>query len=867
MGQTSGRHDPGVNAVNRFAQVLFWSVISAAFIGPGTVTTAAAAGAGFGYALLWALAFSTLATLVLQEASARVAIITGRPLATAIRDRYRNAPLGIVFVLVIVGAIVLGCAAYQAGNVLGSVAGVTLRVDWPPQIIAVIVSGMAGCVLLFGSARSIARLLGVVVAVMGASFLVTAIVVAPSVAEIFRGIIVPRLPEGAGVLAIGLVGTTVVPYNLFLGSGIARGQQLADARFGIAVAVILGGIISMGILVVGATLAGEFSFVALADVLARELGGWSAWMFGLGLFAAGLSSAITAPLAAAITAQGLFGSDDNNRWHQQSWRYRGVWAFVLACGLLFGIAGASPVPAIIAAQALNGVLLPLVAIFLFLVVNDRDMLGPTHVNGKLMNALTIFVIMITMLLGARNVLATERLNIELTEHRAAALSELALRCIGTEYPNKLSHVLRDDDDARTPSELHPAFFGCFDWHSSVHGHWMLIRVLKLYPDIPEAGEIRTALDANLQPDRILREVEYLQAEGRASFERTYGWAWLLKLREELIEWDDADARRWSANLAPLADEIVARYIDFLPRQYYAIRTGVHPNTAFGIAFALDYARVTGDEKLEAVLRERSLNYYAGDAACPGNWEPSGEDFFSPCLLEADLMRRVFSPAEFTAWFAEFLPELSGGEESALLTPAVVTDRTDGKLVHLDGLNLSRAWCLYGIAASLPGGKASARLNAAADVHVSTTLDEISSGSYEGEHWLASFALYALSARSEIVLAPAGLGEHVDGVGAAHSQRLFEMLAGRPQERVRRFLEADRRRDRRQAVAAQLVDLGDALDEIVVAGFHGQREMTVALRVFVGAEHANVVGPRADFLQRGPHLLRAALEQPPATHRK
>lgn len=331
----------------------------------------------------------------------------------------------------------------------------------------------------------------------------------------------------------------------------------------------------------------------------------------------------------------------------------------------------------------------------------------------------------------------------LDEGRAARLAALALHCVATEYPNKLSHTLQGDADARPPRELHPAFFGCFDWHSSVHGHWMLVRILKLFPALPSAERIRAALDENLQADRIRSEVDYLRGDGRASFERTYGWAWLLKLQEELHTWADEDARRWSENLRPLAEEIVGRYVDFLPRQYYPIRRGVHANTAFGIAFALDYARSTTNEELEAVLVERSKAYYAGDTDCPGDWEPDGDDFLSPCLQEADLMRRVLPRAEFETWFRAFVPALANGKASPLLTPAIVTDRSDPKLVHLDGLNLSRAWCLYGIVGALPDSEMSARLSASADTHLRATLEYVSSGNYEGEHWLASFAVYAL----------------------------------------------------------------------------------------------------------------------------
>ena len=341
---------------------------------------------------------------MLQEASARVAIVTGRSLASAIRNRYRGHPLGLLFVLVIVVAVIVGCAAYQAGNVLGSVAGATLRLDLSPRWVTLAVSVTAGLLLFYGSARFIARLLGTVVAVMGVSFLVTAILLAPAPGAVLTGVLLPRIPAGSGVLALGLIGTTVVPYNLFLGSGIASGQRLADARFGICVAVGLGGIVSMGILIVGATLQGSFSFAALAAGLSRELGGWAVWMLALGLFAAGLSSAITAPLAAAITAQGLFSDDDDALWQHRSWRYRLVWLAVLVCGLVFGLAGASPIPVIILAQAFNGVLLPVVAAFLYRVVNDRQLLGAEHANGAGQNGVMLAVFAITVLLGTSSIL-------------------------------------------------------------------------------------------------------------------------------------------------------------------------------------------------------------------------------------------------------------------------------------------------------------------------------------------------------------------------------------------------------------------------------------------------------------------------------
>lgn len=333
----------------------------------------------------------------------------------------------------------------------------------------------------------------------------------------------------------------------------------------------------------------------------------------------------------------------------------------------------------------------------------------------------------------------------LTEAQASRLARLALKCVRQEYPNKLDHVMNDASEVQSPRRLHPAFYGCYDWHSSVHGHWMLARLARLFPQMPETREIRAALNENLTAENLRAEVTYLNQPNRQSFERTYGWAWLLKLAEELRSWDDTDAKRWAANLQPLAEAIVARYIEFLPKQTYPIRTGVHPNTAFGLAFALDYAQAVGVPKLSELVAERSRTYFAQDVAYPAAWEPGGEDFFSPALMEADLMRRVLPPAEFVRWFHRFLPGVRRGEPQHLLEPAIVTDRSDPKLVHLDGLNLSRAWCLRSIAAALPPNDPARRvLRLAAERHAEAALAHVTSGDYAGEHWLASFAVYLLS---------------------------------------------------------------------------------------------------------------------------
>jgi hypothetical protein len=274
---------------------------------------------------------------------------------------------------------------------------------------------------------------------------------------------------------------------------------------------------------------------------------------------------------------------------------------------------------------------------------------------------------------------------------------------------------------------------------------MLVRLLRLFPNLPEGGQIRNALRANLSVENIAAEVAYLGQPNRQSFERTYGWAWLLKLAEELRGWNDADGKLWSKNLEPLATVLAGKYLSFLPKQTYPIRTGVHPNTAFGLAFALDYARASGDRRLAVLIEERSRTYFGNDVNYPAEWEPGGEDFFSPALMEADLMRRVMKPDEFGQWFHRFLPEITGQEPATLLRPATVTDRSDPKLVHLDGLNLSRAWCMRSIAAALPQNDPARKILAqAAQAHARDALAHVASGDYAGEHWLASFAVYMLS---------------------------------------------------------------------------------------------------------------------------
>jgi hypothetical protein len=329
--------------------------------------------------------------------------------------------------------------------------------------------------------------------------------------------------------------------------------------------------------------------------------------------------------------------------------------------------------------------------------------------------------------------------------QASLFARLAIKNVEKEYPNKPDHVVNADADVKSPRALHPAFYGSFDWHSSVHGHWMLVRLLRLFPELPESQQIRALLGKHLTAENLRAEADYFAQPNRQSFERTYGWAWLLKLAEELHGWDDPDGRQWSRNLQPLADAIVTRWLDYFPKQTYPIRTGVHPNTAFALSFGLDYARAVDHKPLARLIEERSRFYFADDAAIPAAWEPGGTDFFSPSLIEADLMRRVMPPAEFRPWLRRFLPDLAHGEPKALLTPAKVTDRTDPQLVHLDGLNLSRGWCMKSIAAALPADDPARKVLAdSAALHAQSALRHVQSGDYMGEHWLASFAVYLLS---------------------------------------------------------------------------------------------------------------------------
>ena len=324
---------------------------------------------------------------------------------------------------------------------------------------------------------------------------------------------------------------------------------------------------------------------------------------------------------------------------------------------------------------------------------------------------------------------------------------LALQCVHQEYPNKIAHVMNSDDDVGPPRELTPAFFGCFDWHSSVHGHWLLTRLARNYPEAEFAPAARAALATSLTAENLTADANYLAGDGRASYERPYGLAWLLCLAEELRAWDDDQARQWVQNIEPLEQMAAERIRTWLPKLYYPIRVGEHSQTAFAFGLILDWAEAVEDEEMVTLVKGTSLRFYLEDEACPLGYEPSGQDFLSPCIAEADLMRRILPPGQFAKWLEGFLPEipLDGGAD--WLPVGVVTDRADGKLAHLDGINLSRAWMLEGMLAGLPDDDPRrAALKAAADAHSEAGLASVTGEHYEGGHWLGSFATYLVTGK-------------------------------------------------------------------------------------------------------------------------
>ena len=343
-----------------------------------------------------------------------------------------------------------------------------------------------------------------------------------------------------------------------------------------------------------------------------------------------------------------------------------------------------------------------------------------------------------------------RPDLALTPELAGRFVRLALANVAREYPTKLDHTINGPDDVATPARLHPLFWGSFDWHSCVHAHWMLARLLRAFPAAPFAAAIRAHFDGRLTGANVAGELAYLAQPNRGAFVRTYGWAWLLKLAEELEQGgragDDSQSfAAWRAALAPLARAFADLYLGYLPRARVPLRYGMHPNSAFGLAFALDFATITGHDRLRELCIEKALDWFAADTDYPARFEPSGSDFLSPALVEADLMRRVLDGPSFATWLKRFLPDLAGGQPNALFTPAEAGDHTDPQMVHLDGLNLSRAWCFAGIAAALEGGDPRrAALSRAAGTHLDAGLPSVASGDYMGEHWLATFATCALS---------------------------------------------------------------------------------------------------------------------------
>jgi hypothetical protein len=333
----------------------------------------------------------------------------------------------------------------------------------------------------------------------------------------------------------------------------------------------------------------------------------------------------------------------------------------------------------------------------------------------------------------------------LDEPAAARFAALALKCLHEEYPNHLSHALSSDADVGPPRALTPAFYGCYDWHSDVHGHWLLVRLIRLFPDADFVPAARAAIAQSLTPGHIAGEVAYLRHEDRASFERPYGLAWLLALAGELRSWDDSEARAWSATLEPLESEAATRLENWAGKLHYAIRVGEHDQTAFSFGLVWDWAAVAKNAQMQSVLAYAARRFYYQDRNCPLNYEPSGEDFLSPCLGEADFMRRVLGPDEFARWLSEFLPGIPKNARKPWLLPAIVIDRADPKLAHTDGLNLSRAWMLEGIARGLPpADRRIAALLAAAQLHADAALPNSNGEQYVGGHWLGTFAVYLTS---------------------------------------------------------------------------------------------------------------------------
>lgn len=328
----------------------------------------------------------------------------------------------------------------------------------------------------------------------------------------------------------------------------------------------------------------------------------------------------------------------------------------------------------------------------------------------------------------------------LRKELADKIISLPIHCLQVEYPNKLGQVLGSAEDLKSPKELRPIFYGCFDWHSSVHGYWSIVQLLQQFPELDEEQKIREVLNQHITPENVAIELAFFVDSNNSNFERTYGWAWLFKLQESLHTWDDPDARRWKDTLQPLVDLLVSKYHDYLPKLVYPIRTGQHDNSAFGLSLSLDYARTVQDHDFEALIVDHARRLFSADSGCPIAYEPSGYDFLSPCLEEAYLMAKVMRSTEYQKWLKNFMPQLF--DTSFKLKPAVVKDRSDGKLVHLDGLNYSRAACLYGIVKT--DEQRFGHLVQSAQEHIAFSLPNLSAeDDYMGSHWLGTFALYAI----------------------------------------------------------------------------------------------------------------------------
>ena len=391
------------------------------------------------------------------------------------------------------------------------------------------------------------------------------------------------------------------------------------------------------------------------------------------------------------------------------------------------------------------------------------MVGLIQTENKIMRKLMVVVLSL-LLLGCKNeeektsetpetesevvetpsLLSMDAEPIELTLEQANKLAELPLDCINVEYPNKLNQTLASGEEVREPKELHPAFYGCFDWHSSVHGHWALVSLLREFPDLEKKDEIKNALKSSLTAENIAAEVAYFEKEHNKTYERTYGWAWLLKLAEELHSWQDPLARELENNLQPLTNLIEDQFQEFLPKLNYPIRVGEHTNTAFALALAYDYAVALEKPEFRELIEQRARSFYVNDDNCPLGWEPSGFDFLSPCFSEIDIMRRILPKNAFFMWMEDFMPQLKN--EGFTLEVGEVSDRTDGKLVHLDGLNFSRAWVMFGLANQYP--EEYSHLREIAQEHMQYSFPNLVGDTYEGGHWLGTFALYALKASAE-----------------------------------------------------------------------------------------------------------------------